>query len=113
MSETKPDDQTVKIRNLNDAFRKAMPRDVYLTVGVRTLSDEVQTEAIWRVKTFDVFDKDNDPFHEHDFGAFDIAGQKFFWKIDLYDQNLEFGSEDPADETKTRRVLTIMLAQEY
>lgn len=107
------DEKTVRIRELNDAFRKTMPRDVYLTAGVSGLPDEVQTEAIWRVKTFDKFDADNDPHHEHDFGAFEVTGQKFFWKIDPYDPDLKYGSEDPADEQKTRRVLTIMLAEEY
>ena len=48
----------VKIRELNDAFRKSMPRDVYLTAGVTALSAESQTEAIWRVKTFDAFTED-------------------------------------------------------
>lgn len=107
------DTQSSRIRNLNDAFRKAMARDVYLTAGVAALPAEIQTEAIWRVKTFDDFNEDNDPHAEHDFGAFDIEGQKFFWKIDCYDLNREFGSEDPADEVKTRRVLTILLAEEY
>lgn len=107
------DDKTVRIRELNDTFRKTMPCDVYLTAGISALSVETQTEVIWRVKSFDSFDADNDPHGEHDFGAFDFAGHKFFWKIDAYDPDLTYGSEDPADEDKTRRVLTIMLADEY
>jgi hypothetical protein len=55
----------------------------------------------------------NDPHREHDFGNFEVAGWKFFWKIDYYDANVEFGSEDPADPKITTRVLTIMLATEY
>src|SRR6266545_1757499 len=68
---------------------------------------------IRRVATFSEFTEDNDPHGEHDFGNFTLAGRKFFWKIDAYDANMQFGSEDPADPTKTTRVLTIMLAEEY
>ena len=69
--------------------------------------------AIRKVATFDDFSADNDPHGEHDFGSFDLAGDKFFWKIDYYDPTLEFGSDDPADPSKTTRVLTLMLAAEY
>ena len=56
----------------------------------------------------------NDPYNEHDFGAFSQEGVgKIFWKIDYYDAAMKYGSEDPADPTKTTRVLTIMLASEY
>ena len=34
-------------------------------------------------------------------------------KIDYCDASMEFGSEDPADLSKTTRVLTIMLAEDW
>ena len=63
--------------------------------------------------SFEDFTPDNDPHGEHDFGAFEHAGKRIFWKIDYYDAACENGSEDPADASKTTRVLTIMLADEY
>ena len=50
---------------------------------------------------------------EHDFGAFEDEGDRFFWKIDYYDLTLTVGSADPADPAQTARVLTLMLADEY
>src|SRR5258708_7485403 len=62
---------------------------------------------------FSDFTADNDPHGEHDFGSFTLVGRKFFWKIEYYDKQCEFGPEDPADPEKTTRVLTVMLAEEY
>ncbi len=103
-----------KIRALNDAFRRTMTGGrVMLTAGVDALPSDVKAMAIRRVATFSDFTADNDPHGEHDFGNFTLAGRKFFFKIDAYDANMEFGSEDPADPSKTTRVLTIMFASEY
>jgi hypothetical protein len=55
----------------------------------------------------------NDPHHEHDFGAIDLHGQKWFWKFDYYLPDMRMGSDDPSDCDNTRRVLTIMHASEY
>ncbi|CAN0590562.1 unnamed protein product [Laminaria digitata] len=66
-----------------------------------------------RPSSFDVFTEDNDPHGEHDFGAFEVADQKIFWKIDYFDLALSGYSPDPANRDVTHRVLTIMLASEY
>lgn len=111
-------DTTMAIRDLNDRFRKgdrAVPGSWMITAGVQTLIDDDtnKTLLISTVASFEAFDKDNDPHHEHDFGAFDFTGQRLFWKIDYYAPDLHHGSEDPADPAQTTRVLTIMRADEY
>lgn len=106
-------DKTRRVRELNDAFRKTMARDVFLTRGVADLPSDVRATALRRVATFAAFSTDNDPYHEHDFGSFDLAGNTFFFKIDYYAPDREHGSDDPSDPAKTLRILTIMLAEEY
>lgn len=105
--------RTERIRELNDAFRKTLDGGQCLfTAGVSDMGIPFATAALAAVRAFDAFDADNDPHGEHDFGAFEIAERKLFWKIDYYDNSLEFGSNDPADPAQTKRVLTIMLAEE-
>ena len=84
-----------------------------MTTGIAALSDEVKVAVFERVNAFDDFTPDNDPHREHDFGAFEHAGHRIFWKINYYDAAMEAGSEDPADPSQTTRVLMIMLASEY
>jgi len=111
------DNQTrERIRELNDAFRKTLNPTLgrtMLTAGVNSLPSDVRAMVIRKVATFDAFTEDNDPNGEHDFGNFELAGHRFFFKLDYYDRKLEFGSDDPADPAKTTRVLTIVLADEY
>ena len=103
-----------RIRVLNDNFRSTfIGGQVLLTVGVSELPMDVKAKALLSVKEFNTFTRDNDPYGEHDFGFFEIAGDTFYWKIDYYDSACEHGSEDPSDPEKTTRVLTIMLASEY
>ncbi|MGE3279571.1 MAG: DUF3768 domain-containing protein [Alphaproteobacteria bacterium] len=105
---------TDRIRELNDAFRTTMTGGkVLLTAGVNALPSNVKAMVIQHVATFSDFNEDNDPHGEHDFGNFTLAGRKFYFKVDYFDSNMEFGSEDPADPSQTTRVLTIMFAEEY
>lgn len=107
--------QAASIADLNDLLRSTfLTGKVVLTEGVRALRDDLRESVITYVRTFDVFTPDNDPHGEHDFGSF-VAEEvgNVFWKIDYYDADYQFLSPDPADPKVTRRVLTIMLAEEY
>jgi hypothetical protein len=102
------------IRALNDGLRRyARAGCIYLTTGVLALGPETVEETLRRVRDFDMFTRDNDPFDEHDMGVLDVAGERIMWKIDYYDLQRRFGSRDPADPAMTTRILTIMLASEY
>jgi len=102
------------IRDLNDVFRTSLKGGaVMLTAGIIALGGEAQAKILTAVQTFDAFDVGNDPWGEHDFGSFEIDGQRIFFKLDYYDLTRAMHSEDPTDPSKTERVMTIMLASEY
>lgn len=103
-----------RIRELNDRFRSTFVGGaVMLTQGIDQQCREVKAEVLRRVREFKHFNDGNDPHGEHDFGSFNIGGAQFFFKLDYYNRTMDGGSEDPADTSKTTRVLTIMLADEY
>jgi hypothetical protein len=107
-------EQAKRIAELNDALRGSFAGGrVLLTAGIDALAPELKSEVLEAVREFSQFDKCNDPYGEHDFGAFELAKLTVFWKVDYYTPDMEGGSEDPADTTKTTRVLTIMRADEY
>ncbi|MEO0686346.1 MAG: DUF3768 domain-containing protein [Cyanobacteria bacterium J06649_11] len=107
--------RTEKIAELNDEFRKSTNPGLffYLTRGIQVLPPNDRAAIIGLVQTFNDFTEDNDPYGEHDFGAFYHNEERIFWKIDYYDKDMRQGSEDPADPDVTQRVMTIMLAHEY
>jgi hypothetical protein len=103
-----------RIAKLNDLFRKHPERGrLVVTRNVNLLGPLFVQKAIQAVGQFSDFTKENDPHKERDFFAFEVDGTRLFWKCDYYDETLEGGSEDPADETKTIRVGTIMLPEDY
>ena len=124
-------EQTARIARLNDLARRAMgvACTAVATVGFRSLSASDQSSVRELIETFDAFDEDGDPYGERDFGCVYQLGdgrwtterprlcederERVFWKLDYYDRDLRFGSEDAANPAITRRVLTIMLADEY
>ncbi|TBH22203.1 DUF3768 domain-containing protein [Rhizobium leguminosarum] len=107
-------DKAATIRTLNDAFRRNPTAGrVVITPGVTALPHDQRLALLMAVVGFDDFNAGNDPCNEHDFGAIEQDGASYFWKIDYYDQDYDMGSPDPANPHVTRRVLTIMRADEY
>ena len=84
-----------------------------MTPGVNALPLDTKARVLLAVQRFNKFSADNDPHREHDFGSFEIDGERYFFKLDYYTLDMTAGSEDPADPEKTTRVLTIMRADEY
>ncbi|MDE2171745.1 MAG: DUF3768 domain-containing protein [Sphingomonadales bacterium] len=100
---------TITIRDLNDRLRQhGEGGRIMLTRAVAAQPPDRISAILAAVQRFDAFTSANDPWGEHDFGQVQIEGKRYFWKIDAYDLNMEFGSPDPADESLTRRVMTIM-----
>lgn len=106
--------KTEIIRTLNDDFRRTFSGgQVLITPGVQDCGSDSIPEILKLVQCFSDFNVDNDPYHEHDFGKFEYRGDVLFWRIDYYDRDCRYGSEDPANAKNTTRVLTIMLSSEY
>ena len=115
------------IADLNDRFRRGedgVAGRMMLTQGVVHLAaghdvgkSDDQSSGVERVlamvRAFDTFDRDNDPYGEHDFGAFTFEGETLYFKFDYYTPDMMAGAKDPTDPKDTLRVLTIMLASEY
>jgi Protein of unknown function (DUF3768) len=72
----------------------------------------VEKLAVYKaVREFTAFSDGDDPNAEQ--GKFTLNGQDYAWKIDYYDENLEFGSDNTADPSITKRVLSIFYADDY
>ena len=106
-------ERLARIRALNNRLRtEQRGGQMLITKGICRL-DGITPFIVAAVAAFDEFTAGNDPYGEHDFGALTVLGHRVLWKIDYYDRSLTAGSPDPADESVTTRVLTIMLASEY
>ena len=108
------DTKTARIRALNDELRhKLTEGTVVMTQGVAALGREAVARIVKTIAVYDDFCQANDPYGEHDFGAFEAEEHTIFFKIDYFDTALTAHSPDPANPAVTERVLTIMLAEEY
>jgi hypothetical protein len=108
------DTKTARIRALNDELRQNFTQGfAVMTPGIAALGPEAVARIVKTIAVFDDFCHANDPHQEHDFGAFEADGHRVFFKIDYYDNTLTCHSPDASDPSVTKRVITVMLAEEY
>jgi len=102
------------IARVNDKLRKeGVGGQLVVTRGVAELAAYDALELLKALAEYDAFDMYNDPHGERDFGDLQAFGTDILWKIDYYDVKLEHGSPDPADPSRTIRILTVLLESEY
>ena len=102
------------IAGLNDQLRKTgVGGTIMITQSVRRLAGFDAEALAAALANYSGFDADNDPHGARNFGDLSLWGCDLLWKIDYYDLDLKFGSDDPADPGVTHRVLTVLLASEW
>ena len=115
-----------EIATLNDAVRQSLVNlevknslalincrfEITMTANLQhTIENKVG--LLKAIAEFDHFNEQNDPYDEHDCFRFKFEDEWIIAKFDYYAPDMEHGSEDATDLTKTIRVLTIMLAIDY
>lgn len=104
--------RAVELAALNDQARRTLTAcKVFFTRGIIELNQEAKILQL--VKSYNDFTPENDPYGEHDFGAFDLDDTRIWWKFDYYDLHMQWASPDPTDPGCTTRVLTILLPEEW
>ena len=101
-----------EIAKINDQLRISLPflsspHRFVMTSAVASLSAEKLINLFHKVRSFEDFNRGNDPYKEHDCGVIDFEGDQYVWKIDYYDQDFQFFKENG------NRVLTLMHTSEY
>lgn len=110
-----PDARLATIARLNDRCRQGLDRTARIGITracLGTFAEDraaeivAQTEILRALRNHQFTEAEAG---ERDRGSFDYRGTTIYFRIEYYDAAMEYGSEDPADASLTRRVMTIML----
>jgi hypothetical protein len=106
---------TQTVEELNDTFRQTLLGGrVALTDSVaHALGADGCEKLMHRIMNYEGFVRDGDRYDEHNFGVVLMSSKSFIWKIDYYSPDMQRLSNNPANVDITKRVMTVMLAEEY
>ncbi len=97
---------------MNDALRRRIPflpppHRLLLSAHVAGLNEKTMQHVFQAIRSFEDFNRGNDPYKEHDYGVIDFEGKQYVWKFDYYDDDFQFFKENG------NRALVLMEASEY
>lgn len=104
-----------QIAVLNDYLRMTFNLNVghaIISRSINALPKEDRDGIVQAVKDAHVFPPESDPLGHHDLGQVSHGDHEAVWRMEYYDRECRNKSEDPADLSKTYRVLRINLLQE-
>ena len=113
-----PDARLATIARLNDRCRQGLDRTARIVMTracLGTFAEDRAAEIIAQAGILGMLRAHrfgDAEAGERDRGSFEYQGTIVYFSIDYYDLALEYGSEDPADASQTRRVLTIMVRED-
>lgn len=101
-----------RIAEKNDFLRKFLPtipppNRLFITTGLVDMGRDTVDAVLEKVRGFQEFTPDNDPYGEHDAGVVEHEGEDYYWKFDYVDEDMETYKEDGI------RFLTIMRLKDY
>ena len=103
-----------KIVALNDAFRRQFgPDDVILSRGVAALCPEADRGDLFTEIKHAIATQLDDAFGERSCGFVSYRDIPIAWRIEYYNLAGDDDSADPADETVTRRMMTLIIADTF
>ncbi len=74
---TKTTTKTQRIRALNDSLRHTFTGGrLVMTASVQSIPPDTVALALTKMRAFNEFTPDNDPYGEHDFGSFEVAREQ-------------------------------------
>ncbi|MDT0576390.1 DUF3768 domain-containing protein [Croceicoccus sp. F390] len=118
LAQTRPS-TTERIAALNDRARLSLDRTARTILTMNLLdslsdgkrSNDILAQArVMKAMRECTFSKDSP---ERDMAWFEVDDVKVMMKIDYYDADFEYGSQDPANAAETRRAITLMKPEDY
>jgi len=118
LQHTRPS-QTEQIARLNDRARLGLDRRARIVVTAGLLAklsnDDPRSRIMAQARIMQAvrqrtFTPDSP---ERDMAWFEIDGHRAMFKIDYYDESMEWASPDPTDASITIRVVTVMAPEDY